>query len=107
MDLKRILEILAELEADGKLSLRSLPTLYDPNGDITLTVRAADVATREQFLADVAGTVDEAAPVAPVKEDWKKGLADHFAAHPEPAPAPHATATVAAKAASKKAAKKK
>lgn len=96
MDLKRILEILAELEADGKLSLRSLPTLYDPNGDITLTVRAADVATREQFLADVSRTVDEAAPVAPVKEDWKKGLADHFAVHPEQV----------SKAATKKSAKK-
>lgn len=63
MDLKRILSLLLTLEAAGKLEGRSLPALYDPNGDITLTVRADTVATREQFLADVAGTVDEAKAV--------------------------------------------
>lgn len=62
MDLKHVLKLLSNLEADGKLDGQLLHTLYDPNGYITLTVRAVDVSTREQFLADVAGTVDEAAP---------------------------------------------
>lgn len=76
MDLQQIFQLLSIAELEGKLTLRDLPTLYDPNGDVTLTVRFADVATREQFLADVA---------APAESE------------------PHAQATVAAKAASKKA----
>lgn len=68
MDLKRTLELLSEMEADGKLVDANLPgvALYDPNNLITLTVRAVDAATREQFIVDAAALYE---PEAEAVED--------------------------------------
>ncbi len=53
MSLKHTLALLVELEAAGKLtaSAQHVSTLYDPNHEIVLTMRAEGPDVREQFLA--------------------------------------------------------
>lgn len=83
MALKHLLSLLDELVAEGKVTAaeRMVSGLYDPNGNITLTV-CGDADVRDALL--VAALQSEPA---------------------EPEPTPHAKATVAAKSASKTATK--